>query len=182
MGVGVMDQNVETMMSQLPIKFLQQKIQELQSALFFPETGSLLQIPTHVIPTAEADDEGDIWFIIPRPAQHIDEADMEFPARLEFFKKGKGFYLKVQGKAHMVSQFDQIKCPDLSSDLKTRIENKQVLAVRIKILSANYFESVPPASSNWITSSKNQFVNWLLNPQYNDRSPQLITIPISIDQ
>lgn len=51
---------------------LKSKITELQSALFFTESASIVKLPTHVISDVEMDEEGQIWFVIPRPVQHIE--------------------------------------------------------------------------------------------------------------
>ena len=67
---------------------LKSKIMELQSALLFTESSSLVKLPTHVISDVEIDEEGQIWFVIPKPIQHIDAFDKEIPAKLDFFKKG----------------------------------------------------------------------------------------------
>src|SRR5882724_5391911 len=107
------------MITQLPIKFLQQKIKELQSALFLTESDSLVKMPTHVITAAEADDAGQIWFIIPKPSQHINAFDETFSAKLDFFKKGKGFYLKIQGVASIVAnRKDMESVAGISDDMK----------------------------------------------------------------
>ena len=169
------------MITGLPINFLKAKILDLQSALFFPDSSPMLKIPTHVVTNAQADEEGQIWFFIPRPAQHLDPEDCDFPARMEFFKKGKGFYLKIQGKAKIVHRIQDVRCPQILEEVKKRIKTKQLVAIRIKIQTADYFERVPVLQTNWILSGKNQFLNWLFNPQYNQRTPQLITIPITIE-
>ena len=62
---------------------------ELQSALFFTESSSLLRLPTHVISNVSIDEEGHIWMAIPKPAQRIEEFETEIPAKLDFFKKHK---------------------------------------------------------------------------------------------
>jgi general stress protein 26 len=169
------------MITELPIKFLQEKILELQSALFFPDNDSVLKIPTHVINCAEADQDGQIWFMIPRPTQQIHEFEREFPAKLDFFKKGKGFYLKIQGKASIVSNPD-CKKESIPVEMKQKLKEKQLVAIKVKVQNADYFENVPkPSSSNWIQTGTSQFMNWLLNPKYDQQSPQLITIPITIE-
>jgi len=174
-------ENAETMITNLPNKFLQEKISQLQSALFFPEHDSALKLPTHVISAAEADAEGQIWFMIPKPSQHINAFDREFPAKLDFFKKGKGFYLKIQGKASIVTCAEQ---PDsiIPEVVRERLRQEEVVAIKIKVQNADYFENVPKTSSNWIQNSTSLFMNWLLNPRYDQQNPQLVTIPIPVER
>lgn len=169
------------MITDLPVKFLQEKILELQSALFFPAIDSPLRIPTHVVTSAEADNEGHIWFVIAKPAQHIDAFEKEFPAKLDFFKKGKGFYLKIQGQAFIVTDANEAK-GYISKDAAAKIKQQKAVAIKVKVQTANYFENAPKPSSNWIKNSGTQLYNWLMNPQYDHRNPQLITVPVIMEQ
>ncbi|HTQ66736.1 MAG TPA: pyridoxamine 5'-phosphate oxidase family protein [Puia sp.] len=169
------------MVSQLPVKFLQQKIKQLQTALFFTDSDAVLKIPTHVITAAEMDESGQIWFFIPRPAQHIDAFDQDFPVKLDFFKKGKDFYLKIQGIASFITNKEELK-EIVSAETSKKIEDRKLVAIRVKIRNADYFENMPkPASVNWIITGKNHLYNWLFNSQYDYKNPQLITIPITVD-
>ena len=144
----------------MPTIMIQQKIQELQTALFFPESSTLLNIPVHVVSSAQTDEQGHIWFVISRPAQYIDQDDSEFPCRLDFFKKGIGFHLKVQGKATLISQFSQIGCLlTLAPDLKERMENNQLVAIKVEIQHAMYFEAPVQKSNSWVEDSRKHLVN-----------------------
>ena len=171
------------MITNLPVKFLQQKIQELQSALFITESNTVLKMPTHVISGAEVDEAGQIWFLIPKPSQHIDAFEKEFPAKLDFFKKGKGFYMKVQGKAAIVADFGELQdLASLSADIKEKMKSGDTVAIKMKIQNGDYYENVArPATSNWIMSGTAHLYNWLFNSQYDNKNPQLVTIPITLD-
>lgn len=167
----------------LPIKFLKEKIQELQSALFLTDSDSLVKMPTHVISAAEADNDGHIWFIIPKPSQHVTAFEEMFSAKLDFFKKGKGFYLKVQGMASIVADKKEVESvKGISDEMKERLDDEAVVAIRVKIQNADYFENLPkPASNNWILNGTSHLYNWLFNSQYDYKNPQLVMIPISIE-
>jgi hypothetical protein len=184
MEVGAFRENAETMITDLPIKFLQQKVQELQSALFFPETGTLLQIPTHVVTAAEVDEEGHIWFVIPRPAQHIDASDSTFPAKLDFFRKGKGFFLKVTGTACIICESEQVPTNgDTLAHVKHKLRNRQAVAIKVSIHNADYFESANTKGVSRMQPNKyQQFFSWLLMTDNQTRGPQLITIPIPAER
>src|ERR1700761_8084078 len=86
---------------------LKSKISELQSALFFNESNSIVKLPTHVVSDVELDSEGQIWFVIPKPTMHIDAYDKEIPAKLDFFKKGMDFFVKVRGTAFLQTDLDE---------------------------------------------------------------------------
>ena len=64
------------------------------------ESNALVSLPTHIVSISEVDEEGNIWFIIPRPTQVVESFSKAMPAKLDFFKKGKEFFLKVSGCGH----------------------------------------------------------------------------------
>src|SRR5258708_33563719 len=99
---------------------------ELQSALFFTETASLLKLPTHIVSDVEIDILGRIWFVIPKPVQQIEEFEKEIPAKLDFFKKGKDFFVKVKGKASLITDTAAVKKSlGLSAEMHGRMKNNQ---------------------------------------------------------
>jgi len=110
----------------------------------------------------------------------LDEA---FLAKLDFFKKGKGFYLKVQGMASIVDDRKEMESiAGISDEMKEKMDDKNVVAIRVKVQAADYFENLPkPSSSNWILNGTSHLYNWLFNSQYDYKNPQLVMIPISID-
>ena len=90
------------MIQDMSVTFFSEKIKELENALFMSESRTLVNLPTHIVSNTEVDEEGNIWFIIPRPTQVIESFSNDMPARLDFFKKGKEFFLKVSGVATIV--------------------------------------------------------------------------------
>ncbi len=166
------------MTTNLPVTFLQEKIRTLQSALFVTESASLIKLPTHVVQVADMDEAGNIWFVIPKPAHLIEAFDPEIPAKLDFFKKGTGFYLKIGGTATLVNDEEEIMATGLFQHLEGQFEKQQVIAVKIKVEAADYFDPSQRPSSNWVLSAGSHIFNWLMNPLYNQRQPELITIPL----
>src|ERR1700694_4468700 len=90
-------------MNQNNLGFLQEKIHELRSALFFNTGNAVLKFPTCIITALKVDEAGQVWFFVNPPEQCLHEFDKEFPARLDFFRKGKQFYLQITGKAFIVT-------------------------------------------------------------------------------
>jgi hypothetical protein len=164
----------------LPIPFLQERIRELQTALFFSEHESLLKIPTHVIHTDIVDDAGQIWFVVPSPVQSIHEFDRDFPAKLDFFRKGKDYYLKIKGLASFITSEDEM-IGFVNREIRDRIARKEAVVMRVRIQQADYFEAYPKQAQNWLKYGGSQLFNWLLNPQYDHKNPQLVAIPITIE-
>src|SRR5450631_3483797 len=99
------------MIQDMSVKFLREKVMELENALFMSESNSLVSLPTHIVRVSEVDEEGNIWFIIPKPTQIVESFSKEMPAKLDFFKKGKDFFLKISGIASIAWSIDDMKCP-----------------------------------------------------------------------
>jgi hypothetical protein len=150
--------NTQTQESQTGL--MKSKIMELQSALFFTESSSIVKLPTHIIPEVEVDAEGQIWFVIPKPAQHIDAFDKEIPAKLDFFKKGKDFFVKVRGTAHLITEVSEIENKGLSLEMIEKMQNDQVIAVKISVLDSELIDNTPKPSQNWLKSSRTQLSSW----------------------
>jgi hypothetical protein len=150
--------NTELQESQTGI--LKSKIMELQSALFFTESSSIVKLPTHIIPEVEVDSEGRIWFVIPKPVQHIDAFDKEIPAKLDFFKKGKEFFVKVRGTAHLITDISEAENNGLSQQMMERMQNDQVIAVKISVQDSELIDNTPKPAQNWLQSSRTQLSSW----------------------
>ena len=121
------------------LMFLQNKIMELQQALFFNESDAVLKLSTSLINVLQVDDADQIWFIVNRPAQNLNEFEKEFRARCDFYKKGKDFYLQVIGKACIVTDPEEINnVHGLDSETKALVSSSMVL-IRMKITKTFYY-------------------------------------------
>lgn len=141
---------------ELQTGILKSKIMELQSALFFTESSSLVKLPTHVISETEIDAEGNIWFVIPKPAQHIDAFDKEIPAKLDYFQKGKEFFVKVTGTAYLITDAAEVA----STEIRSKMENDQVVVVKVRIQDSVLIDNTPKPTMNWLQSSRSQLSSW----------------------
>ncbi len=155
------------MIQDLSIAFLTGKIKELENALFMSESNALISLPTHIVRISEVDDEGNIWFIIPKPRQVVESFSREMPAKLDFFKKGKDFFLKISGVASIIWSVSELKCPDLVKQFSGSFEKENVVAVKVKVESTEYMEKAQKSSSNPLLYMGSQVYNWLLNPLFN---------------
>ncbi len=147
--------------NELETGILKSKIMELQSALFFTESSSIVKLPTHVISDVELDNEGQIWFVIPKPAMHLEAYDKEIPAKLDFFKKGMDFFVKVRGVAFL--QTDLVEANEntgLSADMKMRMNDKNVIVVKVAIQDSQLIDNTPKPSQNWLQTSRSQLSSW----------------------
>jgi general stress protein 26 len=155
------------MIQDLPKSFLSEKIKELENALFNSESNALVSLPTHIVRITEVDEEGNIWFIIPRPTQVIESFSKEMSAKLDFFKKGKDFFLKISGVASIVWSAEEMKGINLTKQFSGSLDKENVVAVKVKVESSEYVEKTPKPSSNPILNVGSQVYNWLLNPLFN---------------
>lgn len=141
------------------LSFLKEKIQEIGSAIFFNQSDSVLKIPTSIVSTLQVDDYGYVWFFVQKPKQTLQEFEMEFPARLDFFKKGAGAFLQVSGKGWVVTDPEEINSyVSLPEDLKT-LANGQMLLVKVKIIKAEYYETRTAAKQSWWQNAVNSFTS-----------------------
>ena len=174
-----LDQRTETMKTDLNIKFLREKIEALQTALFINESSTLQKVSTHVIKVESVDQAGNIWFVVPFQGLFLD-AETVFAAKMDFFKKGSDFFVKVKGIASVIASEEEFP-ESISAEIKKRVARKQAIVIRVRIQHADYYETSPKQPQNWIQQSGSQIFNWLLNPQYDHKNPQLVAIPITLE-
>lgn len=148
------------MLSDTNLPFLQEKISDLRSALFFSLSNAVLRMPTTIVTALKVDEVGQIWFFVNRPVQNIQEFDKEFPARLEFFRKGKSFYLKIIGKACIVNDPEELNdLLNVSEEVKSKAMH-QVVLVKVKMQSAEYVENTVTETGGLAQMIRAQLNKW----------------------
>jgi len=142
------------------LNFLQEKIREIGSAIFFNLSDSVLKLPTSIVTTLEVDSYGFIWFFIQKPLQSLREFEMEFPVRLDFFKKGSSCHMQVSGKGWVVTDPEEIQgLTDLPSQA-TEAARKGMVLVKVKIMKAEYYETRTARAGSWWHNAFNSFTAW----------------------
>lgn len=122
------------------IKFLQQRIQEIGSALFYSMSSAVLKFPTTIVNTIKVDEFGNIWFFVNRPEQQLTEFDWEFPAQMQFYRKGKSYFLQIAGKACIVNDPEEVNgLQGLPEDARLKAIHEMVL-IKLKISVVQYHE------------------------------------------
>jgi hypothetical protein len=135
------------MLTENQLNFFREKIQELRSALFFNTSNAVLKLPPCIITTLKVDEAGQVWFFVGRPGQYLHEFDREFPAKLNFFRKGKPFFLNLTGKAYIVSDPEELnELISVDDDVKKKAIANMVL-IKFKIINVLYDERPAPAQS-----------------------------------
>lgn len=151
-----------TATNQQQLSFLQERIREIGSAIFFNLSDSVLKLPTSLVSTLEVDDYGYVWFFIQKPKQNLKEFENEFPVRMDFFKKGTAYFLQVMGKGWVVTDPEELcHVTSLSEEVKQAAMNDMVL-VKVKISKADYFET-RTARHSWWQQAVGSFTTWFRN-------------------
>lgn len=127
------------MLSRTQQAFLQKKIMELEQALFFNYSRSVLRLPTSLINALHVDDIGQVWFMLKRPTQKLYEFERQFQSRLEFYKKGKNFHLHVAGRSSIVIEPEEINyavqlCPAIGKKVTAGM-----ILIRMEVSEIYYY-------------------------------------------
>jgi hypothetical protein len=122
------------------ISFLQDKIQGIGSALFYNLSSGVLKFPTSIVTVLKVDEAANIWFFANRPEQNLQVFDREFPVRMQFYRKGKGYHLQITGRAYIVDDPEEVYgLVSLPEDMKVRAFRELVL-IKVQINNVAYYE------------------------------------------
>jgi hypothetical protein len=148
------------------ISFLQNKIQGIGSALFYNLSSGVLKFPTSIVNILKVDEMGAIWFFANRPEQHLQEFDHDFPVHMQLYRKGKGYYLQITGRAYIINDPEELNgLIGLPEEVKAKAFKEMVL-IKVKIGSAQYYEQPAPfMHRNNIKGLFNRIYGWLFSPQ-----------------
>ncbi len=153
------------MNSDTNLKFIRERIYEIRSALIYSMSNSLIKLPTSIVTALNVDEDGQIWFLISRPLRHLNEQENEFPAKLQFYRKGKPFYMHVTGAAQIVnSEFMVNKLIEAKQNIKD-VAMGHLALMKMKINGVDYYENIPEKKAkNPVQSLLRQFYQWLFEP------------------
>lgn len=151
------------MPSNQQLDFLKEKIQDLQSAIFFNLSDSVLKFPTALVNALQVDDFGYVWFWVQKPRQSVREFEAGFPVRLDFYRKGKHFFLQVTGNATIVADPEEINAIVAETETSGAFKNAGMVLMKVKMLRAEYHETQTEHKNSWWHNAVNSFVAWFRN-------------------
>jgi len=147
----------------LPLTFIEEKVMDLENALFFSLSDAVLKIPSCVIKVLQADELGQLWFVIPKPSQLIQAFDKTFPVKLDFFRKGRDYYMKIFGKAFVVNDPEEINNAEcLHETVKQQARFNETVLIKVQMSHAEYVETAPVKTSTkaMLSQVKNKIFRW----------------------
>lgn len=142
------------------LHFLQEKIREIGSAIFFNLSDSVLKLPTSIVTTLQVDDYGFVWFFVQKPKQYLREFETEFPARMDFFKKGMNCFLQISGKAWVVSDPEEVNTLVTLPEAIKELASGDMVLVKVKMLRAEYHETQTRAAQSWWQNAVTNMFTW----------------------
>ena len=143
------------------MSFLQERISEVGSAIFYNLSESVLRFPTTVVTTHRVDNYGFVWFYVQKPMQILTEFEKEFPVRLEFFRKGVHHRIQVSGSAWIVTDPEELNF----SEGGDHIQPEDMILMKVKMSKAEYFET-RTQKAKWWHSAVTMFTAWFKSPHY----------------
>ena len=145
------------------LHFLQEKIGEIGSAIFFNLSDSVLKLPTSLVSTVKVDDYGYVWFFVKKPRQHVKEFEPEFPVQLDFYRKGVNCFLQVSGKGWVVTDPEQISDFLAVTETAKNFSFEDMVLVKVKMLKADYYETQTRTKNTWWQNAMSFITGWINN-------------------
>jgi general stress protein 26 len=148
------------------LSFLQKRIEEIGSAIFYNLSESVLKLPTSIVSTLMVDDYGFVWFFVQKPKQQLSQFEQEFPVKLDFYKKGLGYFLQVAGMGYVVSDPEEMNAyVTLPEDVKKLAGDKLAL-VKVKIQKADYYQTPSTQKAGWWQNAWQTITTWFRHNTY----------------
>lgn len=148
------------------LTFLQERIEEIGSAIFYNESEAVLKLPTSIVNTLKVDDYGFVWFFVQKPKQRLSEFEQEFPVKLDFYRKGTGYFLQVTGRGFVVTDPEEMNAfAELPEDQK-KFATGTVALVKVKIQKAAYYETRSLHKTSWWQSAWHSVNAWFRHDAY----------------
>lgn len=129
------------MVNEKILHFIAEKIEDINLAILYCHSNSPLKIHNTIIHTLHVDENGHVSFFIIRPKQSISHFEQEFPAGLNYFKKGKSCFLNIFGKARIINDPEELA-------YQTNLTNKEInraltthILIKVKILKVDFYDN-----------------------------------------
>lgn len=139
------------MLSTKNIRFINERVRSLNTALFYNSSRKLIKFPPSVVRIIEANEKGQMWFAVNKPYQDLSDFDKEFPAELHFYKKELNYFVRVYGNA--VLSTDTVPIQYKTSFIEDASFYSKAL-ITLKVHHVEYFESWNKKNRSFIETGK----------------------------
>jgi len=128
------------------LAFVQLKIAEIRTALFFCSNNTILPLPAYIISDIKTNENHLISFFISTDWNNNVFRQGLFPGKLEFYKKGYPFTLKIEGLAKLIHNKTDMQ--DLMTVPLIEEVYNGMLLVSVKIQRVKYKELISATTFN----------------------------------
>lgn len=150
------------------LNFLQERIEEIRSAIFYNLSESVLKLPTSLVSSLKVDDYGFVWFFVQKPTQNLKEFEQEFPVKLDFYRKGAGYFMQVTGKGFVVTDPEEMNAfVTLPEDVK-KLANEKYALVKVKIQKADCYQTRSLQNANRWQGVWHTMTTWFRHNTYRE--------------
>lgn len=132
------------------LPFVQLKIAEIRTALFFCGNNTMLPLPAYIISAIKTNENDLIWFFISKGCNNYIFYQGLFFVKLEFYRKGHPFTLKIEGNAKLIQNKTDMQ--DLMAVPLIEEVYNDVLLVRVKIQRVIYKDLISARRFNPVQS------------------------------
>jgi len=141
--------------------FLREKIKNLGSAIFFNQSDAVLKLPTSIVRIINVDEYGYIWFFMQKPPQQLNEFEKEFPAKLDFFRKGLAYSLQVIGNGYIVNDPEEIFVITTNIEEVKQFNPNEMVLIKVKMTRADYFDNITGSKSSRLQNAISFLQSWI---------------------
>lgn len=139
------------------LQFIREKIYEIRHAVMYSMSNGLVKIPNNIVSVIKVDNDGHLWFLCTPPSQKIEECECVFPARLQFYRKGKPFRMEISGKATVMNNEYQY-----ASTTSGQAKNEKPLLVKMTMTNIEYTSTSERKEKGKIELILENSYKWLL--------------------
>src|ERR1044071_6653 len=157
------------------LSFLQEKIVQIGTALFFSLSDAVLRLPACVVSNLKVDEYGYVWFRVQKPNEELQAFETAFPVRLNLFRKGLNFYMQIEGNGWAVTDPEEIFTLGRITEELIEPERSDTVLVKVKIFKAAYYKSRSTEKLPMWKSSLQLLYSWLgTHHQYKAKNTFLL--------
>lgn len=156
------------MSTDINLQFIKEKIYDLKTAIFFSTSNSILKLPVRIVEALKIDEDGFLWFYMKKPLQHISAFDMVFPARLQFYQKGKSSFVEISGRGTIVDAVGW-ELKEICDMAGINEPSDGQLLISLKISNVLYKDLSSRAKGKGLMAWWHDFYNWIFPETYTRR-------------